>query len=40
MEEFLATMSKEDSLNYELSRLYKQWGYKEYRMAKFEEYSF
>ncbi len=40
MEEFLATMSKEDSLNYELSMLYKQWGYKEYRMAKFEEYSF
>ncbi len=40
MEEFLATMSKEDSLTYELSMLYKQWGYKEYRMAKFEEYSF
>ncbi len=40
MDEFLATMSKEDSLNYELSMLYKQWGYKEYRMAKFEEYSF
>lgn len=40
MKEFLATMSKEDSLTYELSRLYKQWGYKEYRMAKFEEYSF
>ena len=40
MEEFLATISKEDSLNYELSMLYKQWGYKEYRMAKFEEYSF
>ena len=40
MKEFLATMSKEDSLTYELSMLYKQWGYKEYRMAKFEEYSF
>lgn len=40
MDEFLATMSKEDSLTYELSMLYKQWGYKEYRMAKFEEYSF
>ncbi len=40
MNEFLATMSKEDSLTYELSMLYKQWGYKEYRMAKFEEYSF
>lgn len=40
MEEFLATMSKEDSLTYELSMLYKQWGYKEYKMAKFEEYSF
>ena len=40
MDEFLATLSKEDSLTYELSMLYKQWGYKEYRMAKFEEYSF
>lgn len=40
MKEFLATMSKEDSLTYELSMLYKKWGYKEYRMAKFEEYSF
>ena len=40
MTEFLATLSKEDSLTYELSMLYKQWGYKEYRMAKFEEYSF
>ncbi len=40
MDEFLSTMSKEDSLTYELSMLYKQWGYKEYRMAKFEEYSF
>lgn len=34
------TFSKENSLTYELSMLYKQWGYKEYRMAKFEEYSF
>lgn len=40
MNEFLASLSKEDSLTYELSMLYKQWGYKEYRMAKFEEYSF
>ena len=40
MDEFLSTLSKEDSLTYELSMLYKQWGYKEYRMAKFEEYSF
>ena len=40
MDEFLASLSKEDSLTYELSMLYKQWGYKEYRMAKFEEYSF
>ncbi len=40
MDDFLATLSKEDSLTYELSMLYKQWGYKEYRMAKFEEYSF
>ena len=40
MTQFLATLSKEDSLTYELSMLYKQWGYKEYRMAKFEEYSF
>ena len=40
MNQFLATLSKEDSLTYELSMLYKQWGYKEYRMAKFEEYSF
>lgn len=40
MNGFLATLSKEDSLTYELSMLYKQWGYKEYRMAKFEEYSF
>ena len=40
MDGFLATLSKEDSLTYELSMLYKQWGYKEYRMAKFEEYSF
>ncbi len=40
MDEFLATLSKEDSLTYELSMLYRQWGYKEYRMAKFEEYSF
>ena len=40
MKDFLATMSKEDSLTYELSSLYKKWGYKEYRMAKFEEYSF
>ncbi len=40
MNEFLSTMAKEDRLTYELSMLYKQWGYKEYRMAKFEEYSF
>ena len=40
MDKFLASLSKEDSLTYELSMLYKQWGYKEYRMAKFEEYSF
>ena len=40
MTDFLSTLSKEDSLTYELSMLYKQWGYKEYRMAKFEEYSF
>lgn len=40
MDNFLSTLSKEDSLTYELSMLYKQWGYKEYRMAKFEEYSF
>ena len=40
MNQFLSTLSKEDSLTYELSMLYKQWGYKEYRMAKFEEYSF
>ncbi|MBQ8762636.1 MAG: ATP phosphoribosyltransferase regulatory subunit [Clostridia bacterium] len=40
MDEFLSSLSKEDSLTYELSMLYKQWGYKEYRMAKFEEYSF
>ncbi len=40
MNEFLSTLAKEDRLNYELSMLYKQWGYKEYRMAKFEEYSF
>ena len=40
MNEFLSTLAKEDRLNYELSMLYQQWGYKEYRMAKFEEYSF
>ncbi len=40
MNEFLSSLTKEDRLNYELSMLYKQWGYKEYRMAKFEEYSF
>ncbi len=40
MNKFLDSLSKEDSLTYQLSMLYKQWGYKEYRMAKFEEYSF
>jgi hypothetical protein len=40
MNEFLSTLTKEDRLTYELSMLYRQWGYKEYRMAKFEEYSF
>ena len=37
MNEFLASLSKEDSLTYELSMLYKQWGYKEYRKAKTAE---
>ena len=32
--------SKEDNLSIALPELFERWGYKKYRMSKFEEFSF
>lgn len=36
----ISTLKKEERVNLLLRRLYEQYGYKKYRMNKFEEYSF
>ncbi len=40
MFDFFGSMPTEDRLIYELSKLYEQYGYRKFCMAKFEEYSF
>lgn len=40
MFDFFGSMPTEDRLVYELSKLYEQYGYRKFCMAKFEEYSF
>lgn len=40
MTQIPAFFSKEDSLGITLPDLFESWGYKKYRMSKFEEYSF
>ncbi len=40
MFDFFGAMPTEDKLIYELSKLYEQYGYRKFCMAKFEEYSF
>ncbi|MBQ8783183.1 MAG: ATP phosphoribosyltransferase regulatory subunit [Clostridia bacterium] len=40
MFDFFGSMPTEDRLVFELSKLYEQYGYRKFCMAKFEEYSF
>ncbi len=40
MFDFFNSMPTEEKLIYELSKLYEQYGYRKFCMAKFEEYSF
>lgn len=40
MELILDILKKEEQITLELRRLYAQWGYKKYKMSKFEEYDF
>ena len=40
MQDFIRSLPKEERLTLELSRLYEQYGYSKYRVAKFEDYSF
>lgn len=39
MEVFLDSLKKEEQVTLNLRRLYEQFGYKKYRMGKFEEYA-
>ena len=40
MELFLDILKKEEQITLSLRQLYAKWGYKKYKMSKFEEYDF
>jgi len=40
MEAILDILKREEQITLELRKLYAQWGYKKYKMSKFEEYDF